>query len=162
LERTYRKNRLHHLFYCCVTSPRTRKLRAIHSNGSCLQSHLLATGLYATICIIYVYILVISLVYWSPWSGSYLGGYDVMNSCIFTCVISHLFGIQVGCSGTIVETLLSCGIWRIPVLSCMRPFGVCRSCCVSGNISLHRVGCSCNNDLDSYSGDSQFESRLRH
>jgi hypothetical protein len=48
-ERTYRKHRLHHLFYCCVTPPRTRKLRAVHSNGCCVQSHLLATGLYATI-----------------------------------------------------------------------------------------------------------------
>jgi hypothetical protein len=24
-------------FYCCVTSPRTRKLRALHSNGCCFQ-----------------------------------------------------------------------------------------------------------------------------
>jgi hypothetical protein len=48
-ERTYRKHRLHNLFYCYVTSQRTRKLRALHSNGCCFQSHLLATGLYATI-----------------------------------------------------------------------------------------------------------------
>jgi hypothetical protein len=61
---------LHHFFYSYVTSPRTRKLRALHSNGCtrhvswhllhccvqaspshgwCLQSHLLATSLYATI-----------------------------------------------------------------------------------------------------------------
>jgi hypothetical protein len=32
-----------------VTSPRTRKLRALHSNGCCLQSHLLTINLYATV-----------------------------------------------------------------------------------------------------------------
>jgi hypothetical protein len=37
-------------------------------------------------------------------SGFYLGGYEVMNSCMFTCVTCHLIGLQVGCSGTIVET----------------------------------------------------------
>jgi hypothetical protein len=37
------------LFYCCVTSPCTRNLCALHSNGCCLQSHLLATGVYTTI-----------------------------------------------------------------------------------------------------------------
>jgi hypothetical protein len=31
-ERTHREHRLHHLFYC-VTSPRRRMLRALHSNG---------------------------------------------------------------------------------------------------------------------------------
>jgi hypothetical protein len=49
-ERIYRKHRLQYLFYC-VTSPRTRKLRALHSNGFCSQSRLLATGLYATVCL---------------------------------------------------------------------------------------------------------------
>jgi hypothetical protein len=69
-ERTHREHRLHHLFYCCMTSPRTCMPRALHnngctrhvswhllycsvwalpSNGWCLQSHFLATGLYATI-----------------------------------------------------------------------------------------------------------------
>jgi hypothetical protein len=46
-----------------------------------------------------------------------------MNSCMFTCLISHLVGLQVGCGGT-VETMLSCGVWRIPVLSCRRSFGL--------------------------------------
>jgi hypothetical protein len=32
-ERIHREYRLHHLFYCCVTSPRMRMLRALHSNG---------------------------------------------------------------------------------------------------------------------------------
>jgi hypothetical protein len=54
------------------------------------------------------------------------GGYDVTNSCMFTCVISHLIGLQVGCSGAIVETVLSYDIWRIPVLSCRWSFGLCR------------------------------------
>jgi hypothetical protein len=63
---------------------------------------------------IYVYVyLVILLVCWPLWSGSFLGGYDVMNSCMFSCFISHLIGLQVGLSGTIVETLLSYGMWRI-------------------------------------------------
>jgi hypothetical protein len=57
-ERTYIEHRLHHLFYCLVTSRRTRKLRVLHrkavtyccllaspSNDWCLQSHLLATDL---------------------------------------------------------------------------------------------------------------------
>jgi hypothetical protein len=73
-ERTHREHRLHHLFYFCVTSPRTRMLRALHSNdctrhvswhllhccvrplpsnGWCLQRHFLAMGLYATI---YIYL----------------------------------------------------------------------------------------------------------
>jgi hypothetical protein len=47
-----------------------------------------------------------------------------MNSCMFTCVMSHLIGLQVGCSGTIIETL-SHGIRRIPVLSCRWAFGLC-------------------------------------
>jgi hypothetical protein len=67
------------------------------------------------------------------WSDSFLGGYAVINSCMFTCLISHLIGLQVGCSGTVVETLLSYGIWRITVLSCRWSFGLCRGCCVSGN-----------------------------
>jgi hypothetical protein len=76
-EWTHREHRLHHLFYCCVTSPRTRMLRTLHSNDfTCyaygrivcycvltipskdwyLQSHILATGLYATIYIhIYIF-----------------------------------------------------------------------------------------------------------
>jgi hypothetical protein len=54
-----------------------------------------------------------------------------MNSFMFTCVVSHLIGLQAGCSGTIAETLLSFGIWRIPVLSCRRSFGLCHGCCVS-------------------------------
>jgi hypothetical protein len=36
-ERTYRKQHLHHLFHCCVTSPRMRKPLALHINGCCLQ-----------------------------------------------------------------------------------------------------------------------------
>jgi hypothetical protein len=69
-ERIHREHRLQHLFYCCVTSQRTRMLRTLHSNGYtrhvswhllyccmwalpsngwCLPSHLLVTGLYATI-----------------------------------------------------------------------------------------------------------------
>jgi hypothetical protein len=47
-ERTYRKHLLHQLFYCCVTSPRKLKLRALHNKGCCLHSHFLATGLYVT------------------------------------------------------------------------------------------------------------------
>jgi hypothetical protein len=47
-DRTYRKHRLRRPFYCCVTSPRMRKLCAFHSNGCCVQSQLLATGLYVT------------------------------------------------------------------------------------------------------------------
>jgi hypothetical protein len=39
-----------------------------------------------------------------------------MSSCMFTCVISHLIGLQVGCSGTFVETL-SLLMRRIPVLA---------------------------------------------
>jgi hypothetical protein len=39
---------LYRLLYCCV--------QALPSNGLCLQSHLLAAGLYATICNnVYVY-----------------------------------------------------------------------------------------------------------
>jgi hypothetical protein len=69
-ERSHREHRLHHLFYFCVTSPRTRMLQALHSNGCtrhlswhflyccmralpsngwCLRNHLLATGLYVRI-----------------------------------------------------------------------------------------------------------------
>jgi hypothetical protein len=69
-ERTHRGHCLHHFFYYCVTSLRTRMLRALHnngctrhvswhllycclwalpSNGRCLQSNLLATGLYTKI-----------------------------------------------------------------------------------------------------------------
>jgi hypothetical protein len=32
-EWTYRKHPLHHLIYCCVTSPHVHKLRVLHSNG---------------------------------------------------------------------------------------------------------------------------------
>jgi hypothetical protein len=32
-EWTHREHRLYHLFYCCVTSPRTHMLWALHSNG---------------------------------------------------------------------------------------------------------------------------------
>jgi hypothetical protein len=60
--------------------------------------------------------LVISLVYWLLWSRFFLDGHGFMNSCMFTYVISHLFRLQFGCSGTVAETL-SQGIWRIPVLS---------------------------------------------
>jgi hypothetical protein len=35
-EQTYRKHRLHHLFYCCVTSPHMHKLQALHSTCCCL------------------------------------------------------------------------------------------------------------------------------
>jgi hypothetical protein len=55
-------------------------------------------------------------------------------TCMFTCVISHLIGLQFGCSGTIAETVLSYGIWGTPVLSCRCPFGLCRNCCVSGTV----------------------------
>jgi hypothetical protein len=40
VDRTHRERRLQHLFYCCLTSPRTRILRALHSKGRCLQSPL--------------------------------------------------------------------------------------------------------------------------
>jgi hypothetical protein len=86
-----------------------------------------------------MYLLVISLVYWSLWSGSFLCVYDVKSSCMFTCVIFHLIGLQVGYSGTVVETLLSYGIWRIPVLSCRWSFGLCRGCCVSGTVAVPRL-----------------------
>jgi hypothetical protein len=42
-----------------------------------------------------------------------------MNACMYTCVISHVIGLQAGCSGAIVETL-SYGTWRIPMMSCRR------------------------------------------
>jgi hypothetical protein len=45
-ERTYREHRLYRLLYS-VTS--LRRLRVLHSNGCCLESHLLATGLFATL-----------------------------------------------------------------------------------------------------------------
>jgi hypothetical protein len=67
-----------------------------------------------------VYLLVISLVYWSLWSGSFLGVYGVMNSCMYP----HLIG------------LLSYGIWRIPMLSCRWSIELCRGCCVSDNCRL--------------------------
>jgi hypothetical protein len=75
LEWTHGEHRLHHLFYCCVTSPCMHMLRALHSNGRtrqvsrhllyccvqalpsngwCWQSHLLATGQYTTLLLIYV------------------------------------------------------------------------------------------------------------
>jgi hypothetical protein len=74
LKWTHREHRLHHLFYYCVTSPCTHMLLALHSNGRvrqvsrhlyccmqalpsngwCLQSHLLATRLYAILLFIYV------------------------------------------------------------------------------------------------------------
>jgi hypothetical protein len=76
-----------------------------------------------------MYISVISLVYWSLWTGYFLRGYGVMNSCMFTCVVSHLIGLQVECSATIVETL-SYGVWRNPLLSCRWSFGHCRGCWV--------------------------------
>jgi hypothetical protein len=63
------------------------------------------------------YLLVISLVYLAFWSGFFLGCYGVMNSCMFTCVIYHLIGLQVECSGTVVQKLFLHGIRRIPVLS---------------------------------------------
>jgi hypothetical protein len=53
-----------------------------------------------------------------------------MNSCMFTCLISHLIGLHVEYSGTVFETLSSYGIWRIHVLSCRWSFGLCRGCCV--------------------------------
>jgi hypothetical protein len=71
-------------------------------------------------------------------SVSFLGGYDIMNSCMFTWVISHLIWLQVGCSGTVVGKLLSYGIWRIPVLSCRWSFGLCRGCCVRIIAFQHR------------------------
>lgn len=69
--------------------------------------------------------LVIWLVHWSLWSASFLGGDDVKNSCMFTCIMSHSIGLQVGCSGTVVEPL-SYGVRRIPMLSCRWWFGLCR------------------------------------
>jgi hypothetical protein len=54
----------------------------------------------------------------------FLGGYGVMNSCMFTWVISRVIGLKVGFSGTIVEMLLSYGVWRIPVLPCGWSFGL--------------------------------------
>jgi hypothetical protein len=49
LKRTYRKQRQHHLFCCCETSALTRKLWALYGNGCCIESHFLATTLYATV-----------------------------------------------------------------------------------------------------------------
>jgi hypothetical protein len=49
-----------------------------------------------------------------------------MNSCMFTSVTSCLIGLYLGGGGTTVETLLSYGIRRIPVLSCRWSFGLCR------------------------------------
>jgi hypothetical protein len=40
----------------------------------------------------------------------FLGVYDFLNPCMFICVISHLNGLQVGCSRNIIE-MLSYGIW---------------------------------------------------
>jgi hypothetical protein len=51
----------------------------------------------------------------------FLGGYDVMNSCMLTCAVSHLIVLEVG---TIVQTMLSYGIWRIPLLSCRWSLGL--------------------------------------
>jgi hypothetical protein len=82
--------------------------------------------------------LVIWLVYWSLWSDSFLGGWHVMNSCMFTCVISHLIGLHVGCSGSVVETL-SYGIWRIPVLSCRRAFRLCRGHHQYGSLTMQMI-----------------------
>jgi hypothetical protein len=69
-ERTHREHRLRHLVYCCMMSPRTRMLRQLHSNGCkhhvswhilycclralpsnglCLQNHIWATSLYDTV-----------------------------------------------------------------------------------------------------------------
>jgi hypothetical protein len=61
-----------------------------------------------------------------------------MNSCMFTCVISHLIGLQVGCSGTVVERFVLCGMWRIPLLSCRWSFGLCRGCCISGTVPIYQ------------------------
>jgi hypothetical protein len=90
-ERTHREHRLLHLFYCCVTSPRTRMLRVLHShdctrhvsgqllyccvwalpsNGWYLQSHLLATRLHATI-LSYVFREIVYCHGGSPGSLSY-------------------------------------------------------------------------------------------
>jgi hypothetical protein len=41
------------------------------------------------------------------------------------CVISHLIGLQVGCSGTIIENLSSYVTRIIPVLSCRWSFDIC-------------------------------------
>jgi hypothetical protein len=47
-ERTYRKHRLHHPFYCCVMSPACVSCGRSTATAV-VYSHLLATGLYATI-----------------------------------------------------------------------------------------------------------------
>jgi hypothetical protein len=86
-ERTNREHRLHHLFCCCVTSPRKRMLQTLHSNGCtrhvslqflyycvqalpsndcCLQCHLLATGLYFTIWWDLGQIMSFVIFYWNP------------------------------------------------------------------------------------------------
>jgi hypothetical protein len=46
---------------------------------------------------------------------------------MFTSVISHLIGLQVGCSRSVVQTML-----LYAVLSCRWAFGLCRGCCVDG------------------------------
>jgi hypothetical protein len=51
-ERIHRERRLQHHFCCCVLSPRTCMLRALHSNDRSLQNHSLATGLYDTILLL--------------------------------------------------------------------------------------------------------------
>jgi hypothetical protein len=53
-----------------------------------------------------------------------------MNSCMFTGVIFRLIGLQVGCSGSIVETLFSYDVRRNAMLSCSWSFGLRRGCCV--------------------------------
>jgi hypothetical protein len=57
-----------------------------------------------------------------------------------TCATSPLIGLQVGCSGTTVETL-SYDIWGIPVLSCRWSFGLCEGCCVTGTVLLYWMIC---------------------
>jgi hypothetical protein len=76
LQRTYRKHGLHHHFCCCLSSPLTHKLRAIHSKGCRLQSHLLATGLYATL---YLYLHVNK-------NFTYLSPYFPLTHCFPTAL----------------------------------------------------------------------------
>jgi hypothetical protein len=58
---------------------------------------------------------------------------------MFTCVISNLIDLQIGCSGSIVETLFSygTGIRRIPVLSCRWSFGLCPAWADNRQSRLH-------------------------
>jgi hypothetical protein len=114
-ERTDREHRLHQLFYGSVASLCKRMMRARHSNGCtrhilwhlfccvreppsngrCLQSHLLATGLYATIPCFFRYLPVIGFLavikYLNERGGFPYSSVNVLSYRIFQPLISWLF-----------------------------------------------------------------------